>query len=223
MDKRQLFTAIALTCVVIGAWFVLLAWVDKHYPPPPPQAASTQPTTTTSQEASTEPTTNPTTMAVATATTAPATSPSGLHAIESDTASAIEPITLGASDTKRYAIELYLTPHGAGIQKAILDDFKQEVHSAQRYTFEEPYENHPGTEPLATQSISIDGESIDLMGAPWKRTAASDSSATYQVTIARGSTPICTVSKTFTISPRSDPNQGYEVKVDQTVQSLADH
>lgn len=225
MDKRQLFTAIALTCVVIGTWLLVVGWVDKHYPAPPPSQATTQPTTTTSQEASTEPTTTPaTTMtAVASATTAPTTSPTGLHAIESDTPGSIEPTTLGAADTKRFAIQLYLTPHGAGIQKAILDDFKQEVHSAQRYTFQEPYEDHPGTEPMATQSISIDGDSIDLMGAPWKRTALTDSSATYQVTIARGSTPICTITKTFTISPRTDPNQGYEVKIDQTVQSLADH
>lgn len=160
MDKRQLFTAIALTCVVLGAWFLAVAWVNKHYPAPPPSQATTQPTTTTSQEASSEPTTSPaTTMtAVASATTAPTTSPTGLHAIESDAPGSIEPTTLGAADTKRFAIQLYLTPHGAGIQKAILDDFKQEVHSAQRYTFQEPYEDHPGTEPMATQSITIDGD-----------------------------------------------------------------
>src|SRR5690348_2494342 len=186
MNKRDMVIAGSLSAGVLLLWLWLAAWYAKHYPPPPPAQATTQPAAATRPILATAPTTQSTIAATTgPATIASTTGPAivtGLHALEpqeGENQSAV----IGSADNKIYAMQIYLTPHGAGVEKVILNDFKKEVKKPEPYVFEEPYEGHPGTEPLATQAVTINGTNVNLAGAPWKLIAHNDNSATYRVII----------------------------------------
>lgn len=213
MDTRRTIIAATLSAGVLLLWLAFVRWYEKTYP----QAAQTTSQTQTPPAPSTAPTTNASVAASEPTTTQSA----GLHAIAPAEGNE-GPIVLGTSDPKAYAMQVFLTPHGAGLQKVILNAFKADVRTKAPYTFEEPYAGHPGTEPLATQSVSINGTNINLMGAPWKLVKSDAGSATYRVIVADGQTPIAEVTKTYTLSAPSKPDQGYELYVEQSVKSLGD-
>jgi len=214
MDKRDKITVGVLIGLVVASWLLYTTWFERHYPPP---VASTQPAA--SSTADTSPSTTQ-----SGATTGPTSGPAistGLHAIEPPEGKS-ESVVIGSADKKTHAMQIFLTPHGAGVEKVILNDFKADVHSQTPYTFQEPYANHPGTEPLSSQSIAINGTEINLTSAPWKLIKSDTNSATFRVLIADGDTPVAEVTKTYTLSQRNPSDEGYEVHVDQTVRALAD-
>jgi YidC/Oxa1 family membrane protein insertase len=219
MDTRDKITVGVLIGLVVGSWLLYSTWFERHYPAPPPQA-STQPSVISTVE------TSPATTQ-ADATTGPTTGPvvsAGLHAIEAQEGSSTSAM-IGSADKKTYAMQVFLTARGAGVEKVILNDFMAEVSGPRAktpYTFEEAYKDHPGTEPLASQSVVINGTEINLLDAPWRLIKSDANSATYRILVADGQTPIAEVSKTYTLSPRNPSDEGFEVHVDQTVRALSD-
>jgi YidC/Oxa1 family membrane protein insertase len=222
----------SLSAGVILLWLGLVTWYNKHYPPPPPVVAHS-----TTQPSATEPATEPTSAATSqssssVAATKPSTGPStgpslaqGLHAIESAGAGATadNSAVLGSADKKQFRMQVYLTPRGAGVERVILNEFKKSVREPEPYTFQQPYDGHPGTEPFASQSVVVDGVSVNLMGAPWKLLSHNETSATYQVTIADGQTPVAQVAKTYTLSNQLNAgDMGYQMRVEQTIKAIGD-
>src|SRR2546421_228013 len=216
MNKRDMVIAGSLSAGVLLLWLWLAAWYAKHYPPPPPSQATTQPAPATTPILATA----PTTQSITIATTGP-TLATGLHAVEPQEG-VNQGAVLGSADKKIYAMQVYLTPKGAGVEKVILNDFKKEVKKPDPYEFQQPYKDHPGTEPLATQAVTINGNSVNLAGAPWRLISHNDNSATYRVIIAEGNTPVAQVTKIFSLSPRTSPEEGFEMHVEASVQALAD-
>src|SRR5947209_463700 len=157
MNTRDKVTVGLLFALVFGSWLLFNRWYERQYPAPPPQA-STQPSATSTGE--TSPAT--TQSAQGGATTGPITGPTialGLHAIEPQEGSSTS-IAIGSADKKDYAMQIFLTPRGAGVEKVVLNDFMAEVSGPKAktpYTFQEPYADHPGTEPLASQSLIVNG------------------------------------------------------------------
>jgi YidC/Oxa1 family membrane protein insertase len=229
MDKRTLIITISLSLAVITLWMAFLSWYDRHYPPTV-ATNTTEPAATQPAEAL------PSTMPVAGApttnsTTQPASAPSlaaGFHAVAP--LQGVSPVTLG-SDRKQgkepvYALQLKLTPNGAGISEVVLNDFKQDVKKPDPYTFEKPYDGSPNTAPLMTRSLKINGHEVPMDSVPWQLAHSDETTATYTVQIAGPDGPAAEVTKTyriFTKAAAQDKGQGFEINVEQNVRNLTDH
>src|SRR5690349_9171239 len=112
MDRKDLFTAILLSVAVFGGWMLYQAWYIKHHPQPQvtETPAATQPAVAETS------TTNPATSPSGT-TSAPVVS-SGIHVVPSSQP-VVGAIYLGsdAKDDATYAMQLVLTPNGAGVRE----------------------------------------------------------------------------------------------------------
>lgn len=250
MDKKSTIQAVALTLLVFAGWLYWNNWYQRTHPPQigntisstQPDAASSQPAVgATSSPSTTGPsTTSPSTTSPS--TTGPATAPSltagatapaiqaRYHVVASTQPS--EPVLLGsaARSDKEYAIQLALTPLGAGIDSVALNDYpppdtgaaKQDKSLAYRY--QEVAADDTIHTPFATTRVYIDGQSeadgVDLWSAPWTRESADATSATFSVMIAGPTGPVARLTKTYRITPRSAPGLGFNVSLDQSVQSL---
>ena len=141
-------------------------------------------------------------------------------------------IELGSGDFNdpTYALRLTVTNVGAGIDEALLNDFKQKVDAPARYVFQEPYARSPNaSRPLATNRVTVGGESVDLSKIAWNvddaQTDAGQAVFYVEIGDADGR-PVARVEKLFKVYPRvaqdGDTRAGYEVLVRQSIRNLAD-
>jgi YidC/Oxa1 family membrane protein insertase len=228
MDTKRMVTAMTLALAVVVGWQYLITYFYPPAPPAPQQAVETT-------QPATAPTTGPLAGAVveAPSSTAPATAnaqatPGALHVatvVESP-----QPATLGSAtrDDPQYAMGIALTPYGAGIESVTLNSFRQSRETNAPYVFQLAYNHpdHPPTNPLATRSIIVDGQTFDLGKVAWELEGSSSTSATYVIDIVDGNaSPVVRVRKQFELTPRSDdPNspRGYEVNFRYSFQNVSD-
>jgi hypothetical protein len=220
METKRVVISSALALALFAGWFFFITWANKKFGPPvdataqnttnttasPAAPAGTQPTTTT---------TAPTTVAVGGAASQPAST--GLQLLAGG---ASKPVELGsaAHEDERFAMLLRTTPAGAGVDSVVLNRFYRSVDDPKKepYTFQNETDESILSQyghSLATRSVTIDGQTIDVSKADWTLESQDATSATYTVTLGTGGKPAIKVLKTFHISQRSEPSLGYEVRV----------
>jgi YidC/Oxa1 family membrane protein insertase len=197
----------------------LKEFVYPHHPewfttPPTPSVSSTsQPATQAStEESATGPSTIP-----------GMSSATSYQAVGAETA---QNVNLGAADSGvGDTLGLTITANGAGLDSAIIPAFRA-TDTKGPYTYQKPYDGHPESASLATQSITVNGNSLNLASLPWKLDSSSADTATYSVEILSGQTKLVQLTKTYQLHPAPTTNadntaDGYEVDVDYQVKNLA--
>ena len=114
---------------------------------------------------------------------------------------------------------------GASIEKVTLNQFRQTVQGTDLYSFQQPYADHPETEPLAIRKFTVDGNTIDTAGG-WKLDRWDNSSATFTEDLYIGEHRVVRLTRTYhlpDIPSSAKDSQGYEVQADYTIENLTDH
>jgi YidC/Oxa1 family membrane protein insertase len=180
MDKKRTISAIVATLLVVGLWMWLQSYLNENYPLPPATDGTAPTTASTSQPATTTATTNTASTNPATAAsvdavpgTPPATLPANVPVISAgpgvpgvaDPAGNDKPVALGnaARNATDYAMQVQLSPIGAGIDAVTLNhffsgqDFQKKPADRAVYQFQQPYAQPTlaFTRPLATRNITI--------------------------------------------------------------------
>jgi YidC/Oxa1 family membrane protein insertase len=230
MDFKRLVIGMAVAMLLMMGWFQLVSYLHRTHPE---WDYGNQQAATTEESSTTQPTTAPATMTAV--TTSPAGTPVLTTQVEAPstrvaTAMAVIPAkepkttTIGsaAKDDPAAAMELSINPHGAGLNSVVLNEFKVRVGADDRYVYQVPYsgEGDDETRALSTRSITVDGQTFNLLKTDWAQVAATPTSTTYRTAIGRGSDEIVQIDKTYTLTPKSsDTNgpQGYEVSVTHVV------
>jgi YidC/Oxa1 family membrane protein insertase len=226
MDTKRLITGMALAMVLIGIWYLGLAYVNRLHPDwqKALETAATQPAApaTTPQQAAVTPPAN------AVPTSGPTTSPAGLHAVPGDES---QVAVLGSaafdktSKTPQYVMQVVLTARGAGIAKVTLNQFRQSVKAPDLYSFQEPYADQPDSNAMETRTLTVNGVSADA-DAGWTLDHSDASSATFTEEFVADSHPVVRLTKTYhlpDVQSSGNTSEGYELRVDYTIQNLADH
>jgi len=266
MLKKQTIVSILVAVGVMAAWMGVNAYVRQAYPEWFVEAPPESPATPATSPATTQPigpsTTNPSVSAAASQpTTAPAASVATGPTIAASTSGlAVAPIEqqdlksveLGSAniDDPKFAMHLRTAEVGGAIDGIVLnqfrrsDDFKKDPDQRRVYVFQQPYANDGGdfsyTRPMATRSITVDGQILDLSNARWAfksqgenartllapgqpggKAVVTGPSVTYATTILRHGQPILELTKTFTIFTKDSITGGYEVAVDFGYQNLS--
>jgi YidC/Oxa1 family membrane protein insertase len=230
MDTKRLITGMLVVFALVVGWQAFLAYLAKKNnwalgPTTHPSAnvSSTRPSTAASPPLATaSPATGATTVPSMTATAPQA---GALRLITPTTAPAPHEITLGHAslDDKaeaEYPLAISIDPLGAGMNQVVLNRFRQSEGSPQPYQFQHPDSVNPAdTRPLATRSITIDGQTIDLLNQPWTLIKHDESSAVYSVEIGSEKGTALSVQKTYQIFPKTSENKGYEVAVNYALQN----
>ncbi|HWE01359.1 MAG TPA: YidC/Oxa1 family insertase periplasmic-domain containing protein, partial [Tepidisphaeraceae bacterium] len=229
MDKRQWISAISLSVAVFALWTVFEMWYLKNHPPAPDTgtAAATQPAPISS--APDLAATNPAATHPSTTQSAVPEMTAGLHAVASTQPAA--GISLGSADkgNAKFAMEVDLSPDGAGVGQVILNDFyapraNGQPKSVKRpYVFQQAFIDHPGTDALGTRSLIIDGKTVDLWNVRWNTVSSTAASATFSVDVVDEQGPVARVAKTYRVAGRNEgkaQTKGFEVDVEQTIRNL---
>lgn len=229
IDAKRLIIAMSLAMAVFIGWQFGITWLYKtmgwQLPSQRQQTAATQPAPATTQTAVL--TTAPSTQQLV-ATTGPTSAPAtGVRAVLSEKPENAKKQRLG-SDTfadKKYAMLLSLNPRGAGIDGVVLNDFKRSVKDQRTYVFQEPYAGYEArSRPLATRSISVNGEQFNLDDVDWKLAEDQDpKAATYSIALSTSAGAL-EVRKTYHVFERNSSERkgsaGYEVAVDYSFKNL---
>ncbi len=224
-ERTRLVLFIAISAAILFSWGPLMTYFG-FVQPPATQPASQPAVASTTSPATSDPTTQPVinfTPGNATVTP-PAIEPGpGIKALP--TTGPTAPVTLGSTAPKdpTYALELSINPVGGGLEQVVLNNFKQRVDSDERFTFEKPY-GPAGTSPLATRTITLNGQTIDISSQVW-RVDRSDRSATLTLELADPSgQPIVRLEKTYEIFARQDEKapgaEGYEIRFSRKATNL---
>ncbi|QOV91179.1 membrane protein insertase YidC [Humisphaera borealis] len=267
MPKKQTIVAILLSVAVMAAWIGARAYYQKYHPeyfaPATPPVVDPVPAAT-SPVATTLPATGATAVVSATLPSATQTAvgpsvgpsvgpaapavPAGLS-VAPVAAEDLKGVQLGSAtiDDPKFVMQLSTAGIGGAIDAIILnpfrrgEDFKKEPKDRGTYVFQKPYDQglYSYTRPMATRSITIDGQILDLSNAKWafksqgenERTLLAPGqpggkatlkgpSVTYTTTILRAGQPILELTKTFTIFEKTSITAGYEVAIDFAMRNL---
>lgn len=215
METRRLILGMLLGIIVILLWQPLFYYLGKKLGYDMDRHALTQ-----------QPATQPSPHTPATApvqTHAPATASvvSTLRVLPAQTVGSAR-IGSERENDPNYRMAAVIESRGAGLQSVLLNEFRRSVKSQQRYVIQQPYtHNQQIWRPLATQSVVINGVTVDLADIDWQLEAADQSSATFSVMIADQTGPVARLRKTFQIPMGSDPSRGYELIVAYTIENLS--
>jgi hypothetical protein len=201
MNSKQIATYAIVGLLLVAAWELGVFWMKKAHPdwvfdaPPATQPAPQD--STIAPPVQTQPTTS-VASTQAGPDSAPATRPAGQLRAEAPTgmSPAAGAVELGSTTKgdKIYAMQVTLTPHGAGIDQVALNQFDRAVKDSRPYVFQEPYEGFLNTtRPLASRWISIDGKQVDLAGVDWAITRGEGPSVTYSVEVVGDEGPVARV------------------------------
>lgn len=233
MDTKRLITAVALGLGLILLYESMLPRLDHWMNWDQPQVgvnalADTQPATQGTSEAAT-------TQAATTQTVGTATQPalptsqavaagSGISAgpssaqVVAATEPSVNPVPalLGSHNSKdaMFPLQLDIRPLGAGLGSVVLNDFQVTAAGKDPYSFETPLPNRLDTQPLASRSVTLGQTTYDLAGVQWSLLHASPTSATFGANLVQGEKKLLELRKTYTVAPRSEPNLGFETRVE---------
>src|SRR5688500_5886444 len=234
MDTKRMVITAGLLLVVVFLWSNLVKYFQEKYPELRPQqqqtnattqpSAATQPSTTQPVEAATHATTQA--LSSAPATTAPSVAVGALRVLEGEGKPG--PAALGSATRKDpvYAMQLNVADRGAGLGSVTLNDFLQNVDKPEAYVFQRPYEGREDqSRALATRSITVDGQTLELSNVAWSVRETAPTSATYGVTVGTGDgKPLLDVTKRYTVFPRKSterPALGFEILVEYGFKNLS--
>src|SRR5579884_3661283 len=212
MDRKQVITATLVALAAILLYYQVLGWLGVSQPAQPGTPPSTQ-AAIASTAATSQPSSGP----------AVAAAPAGLQAPSTQPTRAM--LGSAAPYDARYSLQADVLSQGAGFGGITLNQFKREARSQAPYVFEEPIEGHPGTEPLATHTVTVNGTVIDLATVQWAKSAGSTDSAMYVAQVENNNQPVLRITKTFRVFDRektSNTSQGYELAVDYGLENLTD-
>lgn len=209
MDKKRLMNAVLLTMVIVAAMF----WFQGKFSKPP---------------ATTMPTTQDTTTATGPATSGPTSGPSSQAAasvLSTRGGTSTTPILLGSdvqSKDNPFKMQLSLSPKGGGLNQVLLNEFDATSQHKTRYVFQTPVPGFEETSKALTfRYITIDGKVLDLTGRNWIGTS-DDHSANLNLDVmegARGESTLLEMKRQYTLEPSTEPGQGYEVVLTQTIEN----
>ena len=219
MDKRTLLTVAAFGLAIL-AWMFGLRWYadrqgwDLDARPAPPVVDEDAAVEDDVPEADLPPPQDDAAELppVADAATRPAET-GGLRVAEAGDPSAVVVLGSAEPEDETYALQLTLNPVGAGIERAVLNDFTQTTDHDARYEFETPYVADPNaTRPLATRSVQLLGRTVSLYDVPWKLGDVGEQSATFYLDLvdAEGAA-VMRIEKRFRIFARDEAIRGQAV------------
>ncbi len=226
MDTKRTVIGVIFAMALFFGWIQLVGYLQRKYPPQPPaQASTTRPTNPSTTRTTTEPATQALASAPSTNSTSGPTMTGGLQVIGSPQAS--KDVTLGSAvrNHKTFALQLSLASRGAGLQSVTLNDFNRSVREKVPYAYQEPYSDfESASRAFATQSVSVNGASIDLADASWNLEKTDDSSATYSIVLGNAEGPLLQVFKSYEVFTREDPRnkgKGFEVVIRVGLKNLS--
>lgn len=241
-NRRLIYAMIVMTILILG-WSSFVNWMYERNPqwrrpgqPTPEQIASEQTPDDNQLQPSlapASPATQPQQQATAPDDTPQPTRPS-LVATGLQIRGAPEQRTVHiGSDTRSrenpHRLRLAIDSTGAGLNEVSLNEFDAadvsdiEPELRPHYAFQQPLEGRVhGTRPMATRSITINGQVLPLAAVDWELVEQTNASATFAVEIVSGDAAIARVLKTYTLFTRDDGTLGYEIDVQQRVQNLSD-
>jgi YidC/Oxa1 family membrane protein insertase len=207
--------AVFLLCM--GYWFFLVHYVYPKHPNWDYAGTLNQPAQTANSGASA--TTGPASTTMSTEPSMGAAPGSALQVATTQPEGG--PAIIGSTQAKdpEYGLGLQIDPHGAGLNSVTINSYK-DADAKGLYEFQQPYAD-ADNRPLATRSVSIDGQSLDLSRANWQlEPGTSRTTATYGVDIAGANhLPLLHISKTYQVQSRGPQKNrdnaaaGYEVNV----------
>jgi YidC/Oxa1 family membrane protein insertase len=216
MDKKMYIAMVALFLLVMGYY----AYIEKVVRPKHPEWDWTGQSSQLAQDGGVSSAGQATTQTQGSiATTGPTSPMSGLQAIGAPQPGQNVWIGSQKENDPDYALGLQVNPVGAALESAVINGFKS-ADQKTLYTYEEPYQGD--WRALATQQISLNGNSVDVTGVPWKLESSTGAAAAFGLDVPS----VLHVSKTFTVEPRGPKKTwdstaaGYEVDLDYTVTNL---
>ncbi len=235
MNNKRTILGMTAALGVMALWFGIRLLVDHLHPEWAEQyqkahtlaseTPTTQPATDATTQQATGPETRPSSTTGPSITAAPPTA--HLHVIVPATSPSSAALALGSATPHdpNWSMQLQLMADGAGVQRVTLNEFQKGVKDKSPYTFQEPYERHPGTEPLGTSYIEIDGNRLDLATVPWNLQGQTETSATYVLDLGLPGSEKSDIrlSKSYTLPKKNSPSGGFEVAVDYAIQNQTDH
>lgn len=237
MDTKRLLIGMAVAMLLVMGWAQLIQYLHRTNPEwdwgkDKAPVAATQPTTaptTQSVQTAVLPTTVTTSPAgpVLTTQVESPVSGGGLAAVKAEGATSTI-IGSGNPNDAGTVMQLSINPQGAGLNSVVLNEFKQTVTKEDRYVYQKPFGGEADNESraLATRTVSIGPEAIDLRNIAWlpvtapATTQPAANSVTYRAVIGRGKDEVLWIDKTYTLTPKNADGagpQGYEVVVTHTV------
>lgn len=235
MDTKRLIIAMVIMTALIMGWEMFTRWMYERNPqwrrpgqPDPAQVA--EQVTTTQPDVP-----PPATQGAATPATQPGTAPTLTAATGQLRAASVgqeQVIYLGSDERSPdgpYRMQLALTTVGAGVQQVVLNEFDaaEEPDGDQpraHYTYQKAFaEQLARTRVLATESVTINGQVVNLAGANWAVTEQTEDGqrVVFAVNVLAGETPVARVYKTYQLSQRQQESLGYQLDVVQRVQNLS--
>ncbi|MCC6425049.1 MAG: YidC/Oxa1 family insertase periplasmic-domain containing protein [Phycisphaerales bacterium] len=224
MNTKRLITLMVVGMAVVIGWQMLLDHLYKknNWRRPGEQtSAATQPA-----EALPPTTSGPTTSiagAIAPGTTAPSTHPTPSLQLASTGTEQTWQLGSDQANDPNFRMAVVVDARGAGIRAVVLNEFSKEVKNAQRYSYEHPIvEGNTTIIPLATRSIVLDNQTVDLSSAPWQiQGQPGNSELTLFVDVQTVNGPV-RILKRYQVQPKSkDGDLGYEILVTDTIQNLS--
>lgn len=223
MNTKRLITLMVVGMAVVIGWQMLLDHLYKanNWRRPGEQTtAATQPA-----EAAPSPAGGPTTAVAGTApTSVPATHPVSTLQLASTGTEQTWQLGSEQANDPNYRMAVLVDARGAGIRGVILNEFSKEVKSRDRYSFEQPI-GEEGSQliPMATRSLVLDNQTVDLSNAPWQLQGQPGASElTLYVDVKTPDGPV-RVLKHYQVQPKSkEGDLGYELLVTDSIQNLSD-
>ena len=207
-ERTRMIAAMSIAAIIIFSWVPLMRLVEKQTGwqlLPKPEIAATQPADDATTQATTQSATQPTTITAGQGgvIALPSTRPGELSLTQPTTTQPAV-ISLGAADRgdKTYAMQMRVTPFGAGIDQVTLNDFTARVGSNDPFSFDFPYT--PTYEALGTRSVTINGVVKDLSSGVWRIDQQDANSVRLSIDLSDGSKPLLTLVKRFVVLPRDD-------------------
>jgi YidC/Oxa1 family membrane protein insertase len=209
MDTKRLVTQLLIVgMLVIGYNLVLNHFYKEH---PDWRPGSQQTPTVTSTDGT------PNAGGQSSGTTQPAIIPGGWATTQPVVAM---PASIGTDETK-YQMTLAVDPLGAGLGGVKLAGFYTTAAHEAPYVFESPLMGvETDTRALATRSVTINGQLIDLSTTNWQQTSVSQDSTVYTTTVFQNGKPALLISKTFSLRPKTGDGEGYEMLFGQSFRNL---
>lgn len=235
MDTKRLIIAMVIMTALIMGWEMFTRWMYERNPqwrrpgqPDPAQVA--EQVTTTQPDVP-----PPAPQGAATPATQLGTAPTLTAATGQLRAASVgqeQVIYLGSDERSPdgpYRMQLALTTVGAGVQQVVLNEFDaaEEPDGDQpraHYTYQKAFaEQLARTRVLATESVTINGQVVNLAGANWAVTEQTEDGqrVVFAVDVLAGETPVARVYKTYQLSQRQQESLGYQLDVVQRVQNLS--
>jgi YidC/Oxa1 family membrane protein insertase len=225
--KQTILGMTALFVLCMGYYFFLVYYVyPKH---PQWMVAQTQPDQTESAPLSPQQSGNSissSTFPSSQSSISPATMPAGLQAIVTGPSVASARIGSTQPSDPTYALGMDVSPLAASLDSVTINSFKN-IDADGLYVFQQPIDPSSAG-PLATGSLSVDGQTIDLSHYVWGLESSSRDATTFGLQIVGADhKTLLHLTKTFQVKargPSSNRDQtaaGYFTEITYHIQNLS--